>query len=193
MNISVFDLKEYIHKLVTLLSLMLIFLLPSMSKPLFAESNPPKWSISAAACVPNTGTTSRDLLSNGGGRASFRKGKTGIITLICPLSDMTLQGSAVSTIELSVRRSGSGPALTVLREVDQVTGDVDDILQVQTNIVGACSSLSIDSVNAFYSCTLTSRPRKLDFYQNYYYVEIRLYRTSCQRTDEVQVLGVTIY
>jgi hypothetical protein len=193
MNIHKFEFKEDGLKLIAFLSLGLILFLPSMSVPAAAQSTPPKWSISAAACVPNSATTGRDLLINGAGRVSFRPGKTGTIVLLCPLSDMTLQDSAVSTIELSVRRSGLGQAQTLLKEINQVSGRVNDILQVQTNVVNACLSRSTDPANAFYSCTATSRRHVLDFYRNYYYVEIRLFRTSSQRTNEVEVLGVKIY
>ena len=109
MNIHKFEFKEYARKLITLLSLALILFLPFMSGRASAQSTPPKWSISAAACVLDTGTTERDILSNESGRVSFRKNKTGTIALICPLSDMTLQGDVYIQIffgEIQVKYVG---------------------------------------------------------------------------------------
>jgi hypothetical protein len=188
MNSSKFERKTDARKLITILGLGLMLLLPSLAQPASAQINTIKWSMSAAACVPNSATTRREILSNGGGLVSFRTNTTGTITLYCPLSDAALQNAAVSTIEMAQWQNGEAWASAVLKEVSQDSGDIRDLLQItsKTSCLGT-------SVGRYFSCQNTSKSTTLNFYGNYYYVEIQLQRDNATRDDDVHVLGVSIH
>jgi len=145
-----------------------------------------KWSINAMSCVPNGTTTQNNMVQTSNGNARFTAGKTGDIYLICPFSDGSLNGSTVTTIEMTLQSSGNIKASAVLRKVLKLSGNVSNLLGVSRG-----PSCLGSSIYPYYTCTKISSLSTLDFDNYYYYVQVSLHRDSSG--DDVRILGVTIY
>jgi len=189
MNIYNNDSWKCIPILTIFLSLMLMILLPLGSGQARAQGiQPPKWSISAMACVPNGATTQNNMVQTSHGNARYTSGKTGDIYLICPFTDTSLHGLKVTTIEMTYQSSRNIQVSAVLRKVDKRSGDITNPLGVTSG--NPCLINSTQLGDKYLTCGQTSSPHTLDFNKYYYYVQISLHRDNS--AEEVRIVGVTI-
>jgi hypothetical protein len=154
-----------------------------------AQNGGPKWSTNAMACVPNGSTTNANMVQTSHAHARYTDGKTGDLYLICPFSDASLHGAAVSTIEMTYISTGSGKVSAVLRQVKKGSGDVTNILEVRTE--PRCLTDSSHLGDRFAHCRDFSSGHVLDFNNNYYYVQISLNRQNS--SDDVRIEGVSLW
>jgi hypothetical protein len=150
------------------------------------SSQGPIWSTDAMACVPNGSTIQYNMVQTSHGHARYTEGKTGALYLICPFTDATRHGTAVSRIAMTFRNGGNGRVSAGLRMMDKRSGNVSDALTVRS----PCLIDSTQLGNPYNTCQ-GSGTHRLDFNRYYYYVQLSLVRDRA--ADDVRVVGVSIW
>ena len=141
------------------------------------------WSYNAMAAVPTRSTLERKLYETWAGRALFRKGKTGILNLICPVSE-NLDGFRIHNLVLTYQDGDGphGPAETraVLRWIRRSDGHVETIENgaVSSNDTNAPDSGMKGWASNQSASSGETMNHVVDFENHYYYVQITMKRNN---------------
>lgn len=148
------------------------------------------WSYNAMASVPAGASMNSGLYDSLAGRVIFKKGKTGTIALICPISD-DLGKVSLRSLRLTYRdgdgRQGPSVVSASIRRVKKSNGSVATL---RNGTVSSNDSNAVNSGPTGWVTHQSGSPGRvlshvLDLDNYYYYVQINL-----KRTDAAVPLGV---
>lgn len=74
-----------------------------------------EWSSAAMACTPTSRTVAEGKYVTTAGRVKFRKGKTGSISFVCPITQKLKRGSYILKGHTTYAGGGNGQTLIALR------------------------------------------------------------------------------
>ncbi|WP_457668881.1 hypothetical protein [Thiolapillus sp.] len=164
------------------------------------------WSMDAMGCVPTEETARKNILIQVAGKVKFRKGKTGSITLICPISSApltpeTISGSASTIKQLLLTykdgdaQAPGGLVSASLRFVDRKTGHIANLESISSNTPAAPNSGPGGFATYGKPKLKTNTPvpginHSFRFSKYFYFIQITLKRSSPR--IPVSVMGVAL-
>ena len=186
------EIINLLKKNLFIVKLTFLILILSLTTNSYGQSRV-VWSYDAMAAVPSIPAIKNDLYRVLWGRVIFNEGKTGIVTLFCPITEGTGKfRSLILTYKDGDGPLGSSEVSAVLRRVNRTGGPPVSFQYglVSSNGVGyPVSNESQGNWKTKQSArtgeTLRNQSHQLDFKNYYYYVQITM-----KRTDPEVPLGV---
>lgn len=164
------------------------------------------WSMDAMGCVPTEETARKNILIQVAGKVKFKKGKTGSITLICPISAAPLtpetstgSASTVKQLLLTYKDGDAGApgglVTASLRFVDRKTGHIANLGVVSSNSPQAPNSgpkgfATYGRPNLKTNTPVPGINHSFRFSKYFYFIQITLKRSS--PNIPVSVMGVSL-
>lgn len=172
------------HALGMLTTLVAAFMLAA---PQPADAQSPRWAMNGAGCVPTGTTIQLENYLVVAGHVKFQAGKTGQITLICPVSVGVGNVNRLGVAYIDSTGTGVGSGVRAqLRRIRKTTGNVETVAGFEFD-----SNASFPSTAAWaYRGAGVARGHTLDDFNYYYYVQVTLNRSNS--SDIASIGGVEL-